>query len=385
VALAQGLKKRGIKATVFERDPDEDGRTQGWCARFSCFSGFQDLLPEDLYNKLDSTAVDTELRQDEGHFMLLDGRDCSTIYDIPPSKRRLRANRSKLRKLLLTGLNIEYSKRLASYEITPHGVKAIFTDGSSATGMLLVGADGNNSTVRHQLKGPDGALNDIPVCCYGGTQKFTPEQVAPLRKLDPLLFQTMNPDTNNFIWYSIQNISDDRQTFEVLTIVSHLITDPKEELAADATNAEMVADMKKRNKGFCEPFHTLIHGINPDTFKVTKISLRDWIPLPWVEDAKGRVTLVGDAAGPMTMYRGEGVNHGLLDAANLAEAMLHVKQGKISQADALAKCEAEIRARRAEAIPLSRQAAIDAHSHPQPTSPLVTRRAGPDSAQRKFD
>lgn len=53
--------------------------------------------------------VDPYLSQDKGNFLVIDGRDLGILYKIPPSKRRIRANRTKLRALLLQGLNVEVS------------------------------------------------------------------------------------------------------------------------------------------------------------------------------------------------------------------------------------------------------------------------------------
>jgi FAD-dependent urate hydroxylase len=49
------------------------------------------------------------------------------------------------------GISIEYGKRLASYEETAGGVVARFTDGTEATGDILIGADGINSRTRQIL------------------------------------------------------------------------------------------------------------------------------------------------------------------------------------------------------------------------------------------
>ncbi|HEY2697477.1 MAG TPA: FAD-dependent monooxygenase [Pseudonocardiaceae bacterium] len=46
------------------------------------------------------------------------------------------------------GATVEYGKRLADAEITANGVTAHFTDGTTATGDLLIGADGVNSRTR---------------------------------------------------------------------------------------------------------------------------------------------------------------------------------------------------------------------------------------------
>ena len=76
-----------------------------------------------------------------------DGRDLSVEHRLPPSKRRIRADRAKVRKVLLAGLDIKYDKRLSHFERVPAGgVRAFFLDGTSEEGTILVGADGNNST-----------------------------------------------------------------------------------------------------------------------------------------------------------------------------------------------------------------------------------------------
>ncbi|GLI02152.1 FAD-dependent oxidoreductase [Phytohabitans aurantiacus] len=53
------------------------------------------------------------------------------------------------------GIAIEYGKRLDTYDATPTGVTARFTDGTEATGDLLIGADGIHSRTRRLLD-PDG-------------------------------------------------------------------------------------------------------------------------------------------------------------------------------------------------------------------------------------
>ncbi|TDB79113.1 FAD-dependent monooxygenase [Micromonospora sp. KC721] len=54
------------------------------------------------------------------------------------------------------GIDIEYGKRLEDYEVTADGVVARFTDGTHATGEILIGADGINSRTRRILD-PDSA------------------------------------------------------------------------------------------------------------------------------------------------------------------------------------------------------------------------------------
>lgn len=85
--------------------------------------------------------------------------DWSRVGAPPPSigSREFKAvnvDRTLIRRVLMTGLedNITFGKRFASYEVTADGgVDVKFEDGTTASGSVLVGADGVRSKVRHQL------------------------------------------------------------------------------------------------------------------------------------------------------------------------------------------------------------------------------------------
>lgn len=57
----------------------------------------------------------------------------------------IRADRAKLKAMLGTKLTVEFNKQFERYEETDSGVTAFFSDGSQATGDILVGADGAHS------------------------------------------------------------------------------------------------------------------------------------------------------------------------------------------------------------------------------------------------
>lgn len=52
--------------------------------------------------------------------------------------------------------------------------------------------------------GDKASLNVLPVNLIGVIRHFTPEQSAPVRALDPVLFQALHPGTSNYFRYSIQ-------------------------------------------------------------------------------------------------------------------------------------------------------------------------------------
>jgi 2-polyprenyl-6-methoxyphenol hydroxylase-like FAD-dependent oxidoreductase len=55
LALAQGLVKRGIDVRIFERDPENDTRTQGYRFRISQegINALRTNLPEALYREIE--------------------------------------------------------------------------------------------------------------------------------------------------------------------------------------------------------------------------------------------------------------------------------------------------------------------------------------------
>lgn len=74
-----------------------------------------------------------------------------------------------------------------------------------------------------------------------------------------------------------------------------------------------VAEMKRRAEGFAESL-SMITNIPDDSVASTGLRLADFPTIPW-DNCNGLVTMAGDSAHAMTMYRGERKIHGILDAA----------------------------------------------------------------------
>jgi 2-polyprenyl-6-methoxyphenol hydroxylase-like FAD-dependent oxidoreductase len=68
----------------------------------------------------------------------------------PGASKAYTVDRTMLRSLLLLGQkgHVKFGKRFTRYEITPSGVTAFFSDGTSEEGTLLVSAEGVESLVR---------------------------------------------------------------------------------------------------------------------------------------------------------------------------------------------------------------------------------------------
>ncbi|PUU74557.1 hypothetical protein B9Z19DRAFT_432831 [Tuber borchii] len=363
VALAQALKKNDISFTIFERDPGPDFRGQGWGITVHwALPSLEACLPDQLRERLTEVQVDPEVgKVDRGNFLFLNAETGEIEHRIPPG-RRLRLKRESFRRLLMEDVAVQWNKKLANIKQNEGGLVAIFEDGTSASGTLLVGAEGSRSRTRQILCPNNYQLIPLPVRLTGCAVRLTSSRVAPLRALDPLLFQGAHPETEDYFWFSIIDTpatnADGGDYYTVQLLVSWRLDDPvKDEVSPD--NAERLENMKRRASRFAEPIRSAILDIPSDT-EVMEIKLGDWPCFDW-DNFGGRVTLAGDAAHAMTMYRGEGANHSLMDAANLAEALKAVCDGKLSLKEAVDSYESEVRKRTAPAVLLSRQACLDAH------------------------
>lgn len=362
--------KAGIPFEIYERDERVDSRGQGWAITLHWVLPYlKKLLDQKTYEALDGVQVDPEVgRNDTGNFLFLNLATGEIKFRIPPNERR-RVSREKMRELLLDGIkeHVHWSKKLAGIieDKDERYVTAVFQDGSKQQGSVLIGAEGSNSQTRKFLC-PDSYTNHPLAVRFIGTRvDMTLGQVKPLRDIDPLLFQGTHPDTNTLLWVSMLEVPEVNGTagtpderYIVQVNVSWPVKDAEDEVKD--SNAARLAQMREKAKGFMPTLKATIDAI-PEGSEITEVKLDDWPCLEW-NNRDGMVTLVGDAAHAMTMYRGEAANHGILDAYRLCEA-LETIQHDDSQKSAIDGYEAEMRRRTAPAVLLSRQACFDAHDY----------------------
>lgn len=265
---------------------------------------------------------------------------------------------------------MHWGKKLKGFTAEGDVVHAEFEDGSVVEGGVLVGAEGSNSRTR-QVVAPETYKNQpLDVKLLGAAVNMTPEQVKPLRDIDPLLFQGCHPDTNNFLWVSMLDTpatngsaGTPNEHYKVQLILSWPVATPEDALVPD-TNAGRATEMKRRAQNFHPTLRAAV-ALLPETedqSTAREILLHDWPCLPWSNHG-GLVTLTGDAAHAMTMFRGEAANHGIKDAYHLAAALSEVYSGAKSRQDAMVEYEAEMRERTSVAVLWSREACIGAHDY----------------------
>lgn len=291
------------------------------------------LMPDEWWSHIQSIQVDPHVPTndlDTLSFIQGDTGETMAAFTFGPFYR---LRRSKLRALLSRELDIRYSKRLSdvTYAADGQSVTAHFTDGTSATGRMLIGADGARSTTRQLLLGPDiGGINRLPYAATFVQRRFPKEQALHLRKFHPLFLACAHPQ-GNFAFFGMQDAADldDPSTWTFFFYISWASPLEEQDSTANWTDAQRLAQQKELAKTFCDPWKSAFEW-TPDDAPVWYMGLTDWDPgregHQW-DNHNGLVTMVGDAVHPMTYQRGQGLNHSITDAGKLREAIIKIQEG----------------------------------------------------------
>lgn len=389
LTLAQACRKQGIPYRIFERDESATHRSGGWGLTIHwALPDFKALLPDHLVERLPECFVNRGAVEDgeKGSFTFFDLSTAEPRWQVPAAER-IRVSREKLRTLLLTDLEVQWSKTLTKVELVNDSVKATFADGTSESGSILVGCDGANSAVRRILHPQEYQNEQLPIRLLGATVHYPEPSVSAILKLDPFFLQGTDPKTDGYLWFSFletpsdNDRSDDTYKCQIITSWPYRENWLDRADPTDCPNVKtgQLVLMKHLSSTWAEPFCSIVQNISRDS-DIRPIELADWLPRksPGFE---GRVMLVGDAAHAMVMYRGEGANHSIVDVSRL---MGHIeKLFGSSDAAGSASCEAAREAYETEmidrtevAVRASRRACLDAHEYGRinEKSPLVRRR-----------
>ncbi|KAH0433893.1 FAD binding domain-containing protein [Colletotrichum camelliae] len=390
--LAQHLRKNAVPFRIFERDTDLTTRGVGWGLTLHwSLPALRSLLPDDLVARLPEAYVDRAAvaRGEASAFPFFDLSTGELKGASPraPESLRIRVTRERLRRLVATGIDIQWGKGFAGYEETEDSVVVSFEDGSTCAGRVLVACDGGASRVRTQLFPDHHERHRIPVRVLGLKVFLSSEEMEPIRKIDPFFLQGTSSQNDTFLYLSMLdapgNNDDSSGKYSCQMCISWpdrpgFLGKP-EPTGFPETNAGRLDLIRSFAGGWSEPFRSLALGIPADT-DVKQLELFDYPP-PKGLRSSGRVVLMGDAFHAMAMYRGEGANHAILDVLDFAEAVaprlgLGSGAGFPELRAAMDAYEDAVVARARPGVLASRRACLDAHDWPKisPTSPLLSKR-----------
>ena len=368
LALAQGLTRAGIGVTVHERDATAEFRNQGYRIRINTdgIAALRAVLTPRAYDLFIATAGMPGGRMDTyDHRLRL--RQAHTLPEVPhaPGGGHLAVNRRTLRQILLAGLEdrVRFGAEFTHSTTEPSGaVTAHFADGTSATGSVLVGADGVGSAVRRQhfprARVMDAGLRllygKVPIgtdaagsAGSAGSAEILPEQlhglwttiVGPDRRfvgLAPVHYREPLPQAASRIAPDIALDADTDYLTCVVGARRELFPVPDTELfALDGVALRTFAST------MTEGWHPLVRELllRQDPATIFPVTVRSSVPFAGWET--GSVTLLGDAVHAMSPAIGVGANTALRDAQVLA-GRLSAAGGGRSLTEALHAYETEM-------------------------------------------
>ncbi|HGE6735576.1 TPA: FAD-dependent oxidoreductase [Serratia marcescens] len=371
LCLAQGLRRFGIHATVFERDTTPQARDQGYRLRIDP-SGQQALaacLPPAHYRLLCAGSA-----QNSGESNLWDPQLAPLTgrrpeHWLPSSPRQtqepggdLGIHRQTLREILLAGLQdrVRFGHTLREFAQTPQGVELQFANGEHVRVDVLIAADGVNSLVRRRCLPEAGPEDSGAVTLYGKTplDAATRAQLAPellngvsvifadgmSLVIEPMRFQAP-------MAHLAADYAPDCRLSPVDDYLYWACIGSAERLGGPARaegNAALQARVRHITQGWAPALQTALALADPLSLSVRTVQVTAAMPV-WHSE---RIAFLGDAVHAMSPAGGLGANTALVDAASLAAHLAHSDNA----AQALRNYGTELQTRGAAAIRLSRLA-----------------------------
>ncbi|KAK3238973.1 hypothetical protein CYMTET_51060 [Cymbomonas tetramitiformis] len=402
-AVAVALQSKGFEVVVLETDTSFDARKQGYGLTIQRQDATQAMGINLAQDDAPSTSHYTFSSDGRilGFYGEAFGSKSKDRYESENSGRFVHIPRQKLRARILDQIRpgtIQWNSKLKSFSCWSsdkdgrhgkNGVTVTLSDGTTLDAALLVGSDGIHSTVRRQLDLPGDRLNYVGLVvvlgivptasgpsnngstgegstdkCDAGGGMNTEEAIAvPLT--ERRIFETVDGTTRIYAMPFTANSTMWQLSFPYDEgSVRALVKD------AGALKTEIM----RRCGGWHDPIPALLRSTPLDNMSGYPVYDRELLEpsvlrMPPAASAQPkpqrRVTLIGDAAHPMTPFRAQGANQALSDAVLLADSLVDniQKHGPHAGLDAaLPIFEQKMLNRSARMVIGSREKAKEVHS-----------------------
>lgn len=322
MALAVACLHRGIPFTLYERDKDFNTRSQGYGLTLQQASkAIQGLGIFSLKKGVISTRH--LVHTPEGNVIGEWGTRKWLQSDVKTSSKRTNVHiaRQSLRLALLEQLGgnnaVQWGHQLIDFkECEDEGVDLNFqVDGKmkSVKADLVVGADGIRSSVRRLLIGDDstplrylGCIVILGICPLSALQDHNNSLLD-----SATVFQTANGNERIYI---MPYASD-----SVMWQLSFPMPE-KEAKALSAKGPQALKEEACRRTQWHDPIPQILSATQEAQISGYPVYDRELLK-PELLEKSGQVTLIGDAAHPMSPFKGQGANQALLDALTLARSI----------------------------------------------------------------
>lgn len=307
-ACALFLRKAGIAVTVFEAHRDRDHVGGGLSLAPNGMNVLDALGLADAVEARGTVARENWFRSERGR-VLAHYDNGSRGYGRPAVNLR----RADLHQLLVSALRdmggeVVSGKRVAHVAPTPSKVTMTCSDGHTATGDLLVGADGLHSVVR-AATWPDGpAPHFVGIAAVGGFTPLARLPMLPERSRMALnftfgregMFGYGGARPDEVMWWC--------NTWRDEPLSGHEI--------ADLKAGRIAPELRRTFREYHEPIPVLLAASQDPVV----LNVYDMPAMPaWYD---GRVVLIGDAAHAVSPNSGQGAALALEDAQSLATLLV---------------------------------------------------------------
>ncbi|KAF6825163.1 FAD-binding domain containing protein [Colletotrichum plurivorum] len=318
---AHGLQKHGFEVVVFERDPSIDARPRDWTILIHWgMATLANLVPGSVLEKLPQAFCNPHLAFDEWDESIpgYNGKTGELLFRNPtPGARRV--SRLRCRRVLTEGLDIRWGSKLSALVPGEESVRLAFGDGSSFDAEYVLGTDGVSSKVRELLVGAEAA-KPVPsgfLIANCNVRYNDEEKVKKILKTHSVCALMLGSGV--MAGCGVMSVDDPKniagyETFWVKVWKGHSVT---------LSGPEAVEYAKGNMQGLCEPFRSAMEW-TPEGSPCYVDEMKYWLPSAWNTHG-GRVTLAGDAAHPMLPFRGQGLQHAIIDSLNYVNSLVKLR------------------------------------------------------------
>jgi 2-polyprenyl-6-methoxyphenol hydroxylase-like FAD-dependent oxidoreductase len=333
------LKRAGIDAAVYEAWPYATGIGGGLQIAPNGMHVLAELgLAEEMIGR-GAIAESFDFYSKSGSRIGSINRNMKARFGQPAvNMRRAALNEVLVDRAWCAGVELYFDKRLAKIEDrADQPIVATFTDGSTAEGDFLIGADGVHSLVRQHVV-PNGPRPfDTGLLSFGG---FVRRELLEAASIGPRIEATFgqagffgygycSPDPEHgAMWWSTQpSNGTDAATFRAMDQRA----------------------LRQHLRDFHAGWHDPIPQIIDDAENIMVTDTLDVASLPtW---SRGRTVLIGDAAHATSPHAGQGASIALEDALRLARLL--PEGGELRET--FAQFEVERRSRAERVVALARR------------------------------
>jgi 2-polyprenyl-6-methoxyphenol hydroxylase-like FAD-dependent oxidoreductase len=379
-AVAVALQSKGFDVVVLEADSSLEARKQGYGLTIQRQDATQAMGVNLAQDDAPSTSHYTFSAEGQilGFFGEAFGSKSKGRQESQNSGRFIHIPRQVLRARIVDQIRpgtIQWGSKLNSFRSREedgegagkkNGVSVTLTDGTTLDAALLVGSDGIFSTVRRQLKLSGDRLNYVGLIVVLG---IVEESSLAVPLTQRRIFETVDGTTRIYAMPFTTSSTMWQLSFPYAE-------EPASMLAKDT--AALKEEIVRRCADWHEPIPALLRSTPLECMSGYPVYdrelleahvLRTPLTTPAAAGAQPapqrRVTLIGDAAHPMTPFKAQGANQALSDAVLLADTLVDSirKHGPHAGVDAaLPLFEQKMLSRSSRMVVGSREKAKELHS-----------------------